>query len=493
MRLVRILTEESSNLEEDFAKNNKISIVPFNVINKEGRLIKISSSEKEKIEEGLFRSKDSFFRYLNQSKKKEDIPTTGAVSVERCKKLIREASRGKKDVVCILLPKELSKIFENVERAAEIVSSEVSNEIKVVDSKQAFSSQYFIVKEAAELANEGKRAEEVVEHVSRVRKKIHLIIAVFNLRFLRKSGRVKKLKKIGSYFADLFRLASIITLKEGVPEPLATTPRAKVENKILSEIEKVVGYDEKISLRINYAAEETRERAKKIEELIKKRFEGHVREISSFQIGPLVGSHTGPYTLSVAVRKFGYNVIKSNVLAEMFERGERKLKRNESTLNRLNIYPVIDADTGKNLLFTLSNVSQNLDLSSARETVRQIASRACENGTGFSGTAMAAYLSGFSSYFLRNDIKELNAEAFVGAMEEGTKSAYLSFRNPKEGTILSAMRVSAREAKECLKDENDIAEILKDAYIEAVKDLLNLEIQEVPILKRKGIVDSGAL
>jgi len=60
MRLVRIIAEESSNLEEDFARNYKISVIPFNVINRDGKLIKISSSQKEKIEEGLFRSKDSF-------------------------------------------------------------------------------------------------------------------------------------------------------------------------------------------------------------------------------------------------------------------------------------------------------------------------------------------------------------------------------------------------------------------------------------------------
>lgn len=493
MRLVRILADETSNLEEDFTKENKISIIPFNVINKDGKLVKISPGQKERIEEGIFRSKDSYFNYLNKAKKKEDIPTTGAVSVERCKRFIREASKGKKDVVCILPPKKLSKVFENVERAAEIVSTDIGNKIKVVESKQAFSAQYFIVKEAAELAEEGKPVEEIVKHINRIRKKVYLMVAVYKLRFLRKGGRVRKLKKIASYFADFLRLASIITLKEGVPLPIATPPRAKVENWILSEMEKVVGYNEEISVRINYSGQETRQRAKKIEDLIKKKFEGRLREISSYQIGALVGTHTGPYTLSVAVRKFGYEEIKSDILAVMFERAWRKLKRNESTLNRLNIYPVIDADTGKNFLFTLSNVFQNLDLSSVRRAVEQVAFQACENGTGFSGTAIAAYLSGFSSYLMRNDIRKLDAEAFMAAMEEGTKSAYLSFRNPREGTILSPMRVSARKAKECLRHEEDIAEILKNAYIDAVEELLDPEIQEVPILKRKGVVDAGGL
>ena len=218
-----------------------ISIIPFNVINKNGKLIKISSNQKEEIDEGLFRSKDSFFRYLNRAKKKEDIPTTGAVSVGRCKKVISEASKGQKDVVCILPPKELSKVFENVERASEIVKSEIGNKIEIIESKQAFSSQYFVVKEASELADRSQNSEKIVEHLNKIRKKIHLIVAVYKLRFLRKSGRVKKLKKIASYFADFFKLASIITLEEGIPEPVATIPRTKVENRIHAEIEKHVG------------------------------------------------------------------------------------------------------------------------------------------------------------------------------------------------------------------------------------------------------------
>lgn len=493
MRLTRIIVDESSDLEEDFARKLKVAIIPFNIINKDGKSIRIIPGRKENLEEGIFSSRDSFFRYLSRAKKKDDIPTTGAISVEKCKNIIREASEGKKDVVCVLLPKELSKEYENIERAAELVSADIGNEIKVVDSRQAFSAQYFTVMEAAELAQKGKNAEAIADHVNRIRKKIHLLAAVYNFRYLRKSGRVKRLKRVGSYIADLLKLASIITLKNGIPVPLVTVQKGRVEAKIISEMEKITGFGEKVSLRINYAGEETRKRATKLEELIRKRFGGFLNEISTYQTGPLVGSHAGPYTLSAAVRKFGYEEITGFVLAEMFERAGRKLKKNESTLNRLNIYPVIDADTGKNLSFTLSDITENLDLSSLRETVRQIAFRACENGTGFSGTGVAAYLSGFSSYHMKNDIKKLNAKNFVRAMEEGTKAAYLSFRSPKEGTILSNMRISTKRAKECLQEEKDIAEILKEAYIATVKELLNPEIQEVPILKRKGIVDAGGL
>ncbi len=493
MRLARIIVDESSDLEEDFARGLKITIIPFNIINKDGKSIRIISNHKENFEEGIFNNKDSFFKYLSKAKKKDEIPTTGAISVEKCKNIIREASEGKKDVVCVLLPKELSKIYENIERAAELVSADIGNEIKVVDSRQAFSAQYFAVKEAAELAQKGSNATAIADYLNRVRKKIHLLAAVYNFRYLRKSGRVKRLKKLGSYIADLLKLSSIITLKNGVPVPLVTVPRVRVEAKIISEMEKITGFGEKISVRINYACAETRKRAAKLEELVRKRFGGFLKEISTYQTGPLVGSHAGPYTLSAAVRKFGYEEITGFVLAEMFERAGRKLKKNESTLNRLNIYPVIDADTGKNLSFTLSDISENLDLSSLSETVRQIAFRACENGTGFSGTGVAAYLSGFSSYHIENDIKRLNAKHFVRAMEEGTKAAYLSFRSPKEGTILSTMRISTRRAMECLQKEKDIAEILKEAYIATVKELLNPEIQEVPILNRKGIVDAGGL
>ncbi len=493
MRLTRIVADETSNLEDDFVRKHQLTVIPFNLINRNGRIVKITSDQMENSEEGLFKSKDSFFRYINKVKRKEDIPTSGAISIEKMKSFIKKASKGKRDLVCIHLPKELSKITENVERAAELVSAEIGNKIKIVDSRLAFSAQYLVVKEAAELVEKGKNAEEIVEHLSRIRKNIHLFVAVYKLRYLRKSGRVRGLKKIASYISDFLGFSSIITLKEGVPGVLATTARQRVENRILSEMERVIGYGEKISVRINYAIEETRRRTKKLEELIRKKFEGRLREITSFQMGPLVGSHTGPYTISVAVKKHGYEELDSFVIAEMFERVAKKLRKNESTLNRLNIYPVIDADTGKNLSFTMRDVAKSVDFSSIKKTFSEIASRACENGTGFSGTSLAAYLTGFASCLSMNEAKRLEAENFVKAMEEGTKSAYLSFRYPKEGTILSVMRISAAKAREKLQEDKDIAEILKEAYMASVKELLNPEIQEIPILKRKGIVDAGGL
>ncbi len=493
MRSVAIVTDESANLEKNFARAHKISIIPFNVLNKKGKLITISSNQEEKPEDGLFQSKDSFFRYLEKIKKKEDIPSTGAVTVEKCKQFIMEASQGKKDVVCIHVPKELSKIFENVERAAEIVSNNTGCKVKVVDSKQAFSAQYFIVKEAAELAARGEGIESIVNYVKRIKKRVYLLVGVYKLRYLRKGGRVRKLKKVASLVADWLRLSSVITLKDGVPVPVATIPRSKVESWILDEIERIVGFNEEISVRINYSGQPTRNKAERIIEALKNKFKENLKEITFFQIGTLVGTHTGPYTLSVAVRKHGYQEITSETLAEMFKRSLLKLKKNESTLNRLNIYPVIDADTGRNFVYTLSNLAENLDFSSIEKTTGQIAWRACENGTGFSGTAMAAYLSGFSSYLAQHHVKKLEGEALVAAMEAGTESAYLSFRRPREGTILSTMRVSAQRARECLRKEKDIAEILKEAYIGAVKELLESKQQEIPILKRKGIVDAGGL
>jgi len=493
MRSVAVVTDESANIEQSFARDHKISIIPFNVLNKQGKLITISSCQQEKPEEGLFRSKNSFFSYLEKIKKKEDIPSTGAVTVEKCKQFIMEASQGKRDVVCIHIPKELSKIFENVERAAEIVSSQAGRKIKVIDSRQAFSAQYFIIKEAAQLAAKGQAVESIIEHIDRIRKRVYLMVAIYKLRYLRKGGRVRKLKKAASIVADWLRLSSVITLKEGVPVPMATVPRAKVENWILAELEKIAGFKENISVRINYSGQETKEKAQRIIEASKDRFKQNLREVTSYQIGALVGTHTGPYTLSVAVRKHGYQEITGEILAEMFKSSWLKLKKNESTLNRLNIYPVIDADTGRNFVYTMSNLAENLDFSSTTKTAEQIAWRACENGTGFSGTAMAAYLSGFSSYLTAHKVRRLEAETLVAAMEVGTESAYLSFRRPREGTILSTMRAAAEKARECLKNETDIAEILKEAYIGAVKELLEPDKQEIPILKRKGIVDAGGL
>ncbi|MBS3818361.1 DegV family EDD domain-containing protein [bacterium] len=489
---VKVVAEEASGLEETFVREKQVFVIPFKVIDKNGNSVIISPSRQENPDRGVFKSKDSFFRYLQKVKKK-DLPTTGAISLEKSEQFLREASRGSTDVVCVLFPKQFSKIFKNVERAAERVSADLNNHIEVVDSKQAFSAQYFIAKEAAELAAEGKKVSGVVDHVKKAREKVHLYAAIYKLRYLRRSGRVKRLKKWGSILSDFLGLSSIITLKEGNPIPVATTPKVNVENKIFSEAKKVVGYKEKISIRINYGGEKTRLNAQKIEKRFIEEFDGQIREISSHQMGKVVGCHTGPHVLSVALRKFGYRKIENAVLWKMFTCVKKKLRKNMSTLNRLNIYPVIDGDTGKNFLFSFHNLTSDLLFSTLGQTIQRIASRIREDGTGFSGTAMSAYVSGFAAYISENNLNSLQAQDFVKAMEKGTRSAYHSFRNPKEGTILSAMRVSSEEAKKAIENEEDIAEILKRSYQKTLQEVLNPEVQEIPILRRKRIVDAGAL
>lgn len=492
MGSVRIVVDEASELEGSFIREKKVIVIPFKVITKQGSLLKISPHQNEDPQKGIFKSKNSFFNYLDKAKKK-DLPTTGAVSVEKCEDFLREASRDSQDVVCVLFPPNLSKIFRNVERAAEKVSSEFKNKIKVVDTKQAFSAQYFMAKEAAELAEEGKSVSEIEEHIQKIRKKVFLFAAVYRLKFLRRSGRVRRLKRVGSYFSDLLRLSSIITLKEGEPTPIATVPRMKVATRILAEVKKVVGYKEKISIRINYGGEAIKNKAQSLQKVLRKEYGHQLEEISSSQTGKLVGCHTGPHVLSLAVRKYGYKELDKEIFVEMMEGIKKKLKKNVATLNRLNIFPVIDGDTGKNFMFTFHDLKPELESSSLSQTIEKIASQVRENGTGFSGTAMAAYFSGFASCFSKSNLQTIDKNKLVEAMEEGTQAAYLSFRNPKEGTILTAMRVSSEKAKKASQEEEDIAEILKISYQYTVKQLLNPEIQEVPILKRKGVVDAGGL
>jgi hypothetical protein len=68
MRLTRIVADETSNLEDDFAKKYKLTIIPFNLINKHGKKVRITPDQEENYEEGLFNSPDSFFRYINRVK-----------------------------------------------------------------------------------------------------------------------------------------------------------------------------------------------------------------------------------------------------------------------------------------------------------------------------------------------------------------------------------------------------------------------------------------
>lgn len=168
-----------------------------------------------------------------------------------------------------------------------------------------------------------------------------------------------------------------------------------------------------------------------------------------------------------------------------------QLRKNREKLNRINVFPVPDGDTGNNLLATLES-----SLQGARSTgdhrlssVVEVASRNAAGGScGSSGAIFAQILKGWASALCRND--HAGADDLAKAFQEGASKAYEAVARPVEGTILTVAREAARAAVEAASTSGNVEQTLLAAYNQAV-ETLNQTPYILESLGRRGVIDAG--
>lgn len=175
---------------------------------------------------------------------------------------------------------------------------------------------------------------------------------------------------------------------------------------------------------------------------------------------------------------------------EAMERALGYLTENEELINALNVFPVPDGDTGTNMLLTMRQSVEGLrELGEAPlgKTLEVMTSRALLGARGNSGVILAQYLAGLSRGV---DSHQASWQKWAEALAHATEEAYRAVAEPKEGTILTLMRVVAEEAKR-LQGKSLPAAAL--ALMSQANEALANTPQMLPELAEAGVVDSGGL
>lgn len=163
-------------------------------------------------------------------------------------------------------------------------------------------------------------------------------------------------------------------------------------------------------------------------------------------------------------------------------------------INKLNVFPVPDGDTGTNMSLTLQSVVKELSALPVDADMEAIA------GAITHGSLMGAR---GNSGVITSQILRGVAEGLVGATEPATsahiaaalrravKVAFQAVRKPVEGTILTVLRDISTKADECEKKRMTAEEALDAIVVEAYQSVARTP-DLLPVLKENGVVDSGA-
>jgi len=185
--------------------------------------------------------------------------------------------------------------------------------------------------------------------------------------------------------------------------------------------------------------------------------------------------------------------ISQNELKKMILFSCERIERDKEQINKINVFPVPDQDTGNNLAATLrgiKNCIESKDFNSIEELSASVLDGALTAAQGNTGIIYTGFLAGFFPYIAKETA--VNGVILGEALEKGFERAKDSIQNPKEGTMLDVIQAFALGVKEKSKEESDIIKIFYYALTKANEALLDTP-NKMELLKKAGVVDAGGL
>ena len=186
--------------------------------------------------------------------------------------------------------------------------------------------------------------------------------------------------------------------------------------------------------------------------------------------------------------------VNSTEFRKMVLSGARMLEINRAKVDALNVFPVPDGDTGTNMSLTMQSAVREMNGCTSnrfQEICDAVSKGALKGARGNSGVISSQIFRGICSV-IRDTKDTFDTRAFAKAMEAGSKVAYGAVSIPKEGTILTVVRLMAESAVKLAGKHKDFVEFLT-ALIAVGDEALAKTPELLPVLKKAGVVDSGGV
>ena len=186
----------------------------------------------------------------------------------------------------------------------------------------------------------------------------------------------------------------------------------------------------------------------------------------------------------------------SNVIRTCFPAAAKVVADRAEEINKLNVFPVPDGDTGTNMSLTLNTVVGEVQALPADATIEDIA-KAITHGSlmgarGNSGVITSQILRGIAEGLVDAKNQEHPTPGDVAhAWRRGVKVAFKAVRKPVEGTILTVLRDVSAKADQLEKTKISTRDMLDALVVEAYESVARTP-ELLPVLKENGVVDSGA-
>ncbi len=184
------------------------------------------------------------------------------------------------------------------------------------------------------------------------------------------------------------------------------------------------------------------------------------------------------------------------ITGSMFRDGvisaSNNIANNRQAVDALNIFPVPDGDTGTNMSMTIGAAAKEMAVLADDCTVEEASSRCASallrGARGNSGVILSLIFRGFSKALKGMDTAD--GKAVANAFRKGVDAAYKAVMKPTEGTILTVVRKAAEAAEKSAESGSETIDVC-EAALDAAEEALAKTPEQLPVLKKAGVVDAG--
>jgi DegV family protein with EDD domain len=275
---IKIVTDSTAYLAETFVREHGIHVVPLCV----------HFGDRE-FKEGVELSNEDFYDRLQRA---EQLPTTSQPSAGEFYDVFEELVGAGHEIVVLTISSKLSGTWNSAMAAKEMLPEA---NISIVDSLSTSVGLHLMVKAAIQATQNGASRQEIVHQIEEMKEQMRVLFAVDTLEYLAKGGRIGNAK---AFLGTLLKVKPILILQDGAIEPLEQVrSKRKAQARILDLVEEQIGSkgpQAKVAIAQALVPDEAQTIAQELEDRL-----GCPPPVVS-EVGPVIGTHTGPGVIGVA-------------------------------------------------------------------------------------------------------------------------------------------------------------------------------------------------
>jgi len=273
---VKVVTDSVADLPSEVVEELAITVIPLNV-----------RFGTDVYRDGVDLTAEEFYDRLKSS---DTVPVTSVPSLGAFAEAYDKLSEETDEILAITVSAKLSATYKVAEQGIGLMKKKCR--VEVLDSQSATMAEGFIVMRAARAAQAGASFDEVMEVARKTIPRVGFLAAFDTLEYLRRGGRIGK---AGVFLGSMLKVNPLITLKSGVVEPAG---RARSRTKAIERLyDFAVNYSRAEEIAVEDAA--CPDDAETLVERLSSKFpQEHIYRV---RMTPVIGTHTGPGLLSVAI------------------------------------------------------------------------------------------------------------------------------------------------------------------------------------------------